>query len=80
MQVYLAVWMQSYDYQNGWDTDQFPDINELTPALIILKQVSKVVVSTLMQRSRNSTDPEDLSCNTLRKGCICKSIDHGRYI
>ena len=42
------------DYQNGWDTDQFPNnINELAEAmLVILKQADlKVAVSISMQRS-----------------------------
>lgn len=52
------------DYQNGWDTDQFPiDINELTQAmLVILKDGGLQGGGTNFDAKtrRNSTDPEDI--------------------
>lgn len=52
------------DYQNGWDTDQFPiDINELTQAmLVILKSGGLQGGGTNFDAKtrRNSTDPEDI--------------------
>lgn len=52
------------DYQNGWDTDQFPvDINELTQAmLVILKGGGLHSGGTNFDAKtrRNSTDPEDI--------------------
>lgn len=52
------------DYQNGWDTDQFPiDINELTQAmLVILKGGGLQGGGTNFDAKtrRNSTDPEDI--------------------
>ncbi len=52
------------DYQNGWDTDQFPiDVNELTQAmLVILKSGGLQGGGTNFDAKtrRNSTDPEDI--------------------
>ena len=53
------------DYQNGWDTDQFPnDINELTESmLIILQQAGGFQgggINFDAKIRRNSTDPADL--------------------
>lgn len=52
------------DYQNGWDTDQFPnDINELTEALLIILQGGGLQgggVNFDAKIRRNSTDPADL--------------------
>ncbi|MCB9056156.1 MAG: xylose isomerase [Chitinophagales bacterium] len=52
------------DYQNGWDTDQFPnDINELTEAMIILLETGGLNgggINFDAKIRRNSTDPEDL--------------------
>ncbi len=52
------------DYQNGWDTDQFPnDINELTEALLIILEAGGLQgggVNFDAKIRRNSTDPEDL--------------------
>jgi xylose isomerase len=52
------------DYQNGWDTDQFPnDINELVEALLIILEGGGFKgggVNFDAKRRRNSTDPADL--------------------
>jgi xylose isomerase len=52
------------DYQNGWDTDQFPnDINELTETMLIILEsggFSGGGINFDAKRRRNSTDPADL--------------------
>ena len=52
------------DYQNGWDTDQFPsDINELTEALLIILEAGGFKgggINFDAKIRRNSTDPVDL--------------------
>jgi xylose isomerase len=52
------------DYQNGWDTDQFPnDINELTEAMIVVLEAGGFKgggINFDAKIRRNSTDPEDL--------------------
>lgn len=52
------------DYQNGWDTDQFPNnINELTEALLIILESGGFKgggINFDAKRRRNSTDTEDL--------------------
>jgi xylose isomerase len=52
------------DYQNGWDTDQFPNnINELTEALLIILEAGGFAgggINFDAKIRRNSTDPEDL--------------------
>jgi xylose isomerase len=52
------------DYQNGWDTDQFPNnINELTEALLVILEAGGLQgggVNFDAKIRRNSTDPEDL--------------------
>jgi xylose isomerase len=52
------------DYQNGWDTDQFPNnINELTEAMIIILESGGLKgggINFDAKRRRNSTDPADL--------------------
>ncbi|MGA9648673.1 xylose isomerase [Pedobacter sp.] len=52
------------DYQNGWDTDQFPnDINELTEAMLIILEGGGLKgggVNFDAKIRRNSTDPQDL--------------------
>jgi len=52
------------DYQNGWDTDQFPnDINELTEAMIVLLEAGGFGgggINFDAKIRRNSTDMEDL--------------------
>lgn len=52
------------DYQNGWDTDQFPtDINELTEAMLIILEAGGFGgggINFDAKIRRNSTDPADL--------------------
>lgn len=52
------------DYQNGWDTDQFPNnINELTEAMLIILEAGGFKgggVNFDAKIRRNSTDPADL--------------------
>jgi xylose isomerase len=52
------------DYQNGWDTDQFPnDINELTEAMLIILEGGGLQgggVNFDAKIRRNSTDQKDL--------------------
>jgi xylose isomerase len=52
------------DYQNGWDTDQFPnDINEMTECMMILLQAGGFKgggINFDAKIRRNSTDPSDL--------------------
>ncbi|MEP6583179.1 MAG: xylose isomerase [Ginsengibacter sp.] len=52
------------DYQNGWDTDQFPnDINELTEAMLIILEADGFQgggINFDAKIRRNSTDPADL--------------------
>ncbi|HVF97028.1 MAG TPA: hypothetical protein VM871_06895, partial [Flavisolibacter sp.] len=52
------------DYQNGWDTDQFPnDLNELTEAMLIFLEAGGMQgggVNFDAKIRRNSTDPADL--------------------
>jgi xylose isomerase len=52
------------DYQNGWDTDQFPNnINELVEALLIILEGGGFQgggINFDAKIRRNSTDPEDL--------------------
>lgn len=52
------------DYQNGWDTDQFPnDINELTEAMMVILEAGGLQgggVNFDAKIRRNSTDPADL--------------------
>jgi xylose isomerase len=52
------------DYQNGWDTDQFPnDVNELAEAMIVVLEAGGFKgggINFDAKIRRNSTDPEDL--------------------
>jgi len=52
------------DYQNGWDTDQFPNnALEITEALLVLLEAGGLQsggVNFDAKTRRNSTDPEDL--------------------
>lgn len=52
------------DYQNGWDTDQFPNnINELTEAMLIIVEAGGLGgggINFDAKIRRNSTGPEDL--------------------
>jgi xylose isomerase len=52
------------DYQNGWDTDQFPNnINELVEAMLVIMEAGGFKgggINFDAKIRRNSTDPEDL--------------------
>jgi len=52
------------DYQNGWDTDQFPNnINELVEAMLVIVEAGGFAgggINFDAKRRRNSTDVEDL--------------------
>ena len=52
------------DYQNGWDTDQFPnDVNELTEAMLVILQAGGFKgggINFDAKIRRNSTDTDDL--------------------
>jgi len=52
------------DYQNGWDTDQFPNnLNELTEAMLVILEAGGFQgggINFDAKRRRNSTDMEDL--------------------
>ena len=52
------------DYQNGWDTDQFPNnINELAEAMLVIIEAGGFKSGGInfdAKIRRNSTDPEDL--------------------
>lgn len=52
------------DYQNGWDTDQFPNnVNELTEAMLVVLEAGGLAgggVNFDAKIRRNSTDPADL--------------------
>jgi xylose isomerase len=52
------------DYQNGWDTDQFPNnINEVTEAMLVFLEAGGLKTGGInfdAKIRRNSTDPADL--------------------
>jgi xylose isomerase len=52
------------DYQNGWDTDEFPtSINEITEAMMVILRTGGFTnggINFDAHIRRNSTDPEDL--------------------
>lgn len=52
------------DYQNGWDTDQFPNnINELAETMLVILEAGGFAgggINFDAKRRRNSTDPADL--------------------
>lgn len=52
------------DYQNGWDTDEFPtNIYEITEAMMVIEQAGGFKTGGInfdAHIRRNSTDPEDL--------------------
>lgn len=52
------------DYQNGWDTDQFPtNINELTEAMLVILEAGGFAgggINFDAKIRRNSVDPEDI--------------------
>jgi xylose isomerase len=80
------------DYQNGWDTDQFPaDIFEVTQAMLVLLQhggFDNGGVNFDAKLRRNSTDLEDLfyahigGMDTLARGLIAadKILQDSEYL
>lgn len=52
------------DYQNGWDTDQFPiNVYELTEAMLVFLEAGGLTTGGInfdAKLRRNSTDPDDL--------------------
>ena len=52
------------DYQNGWDTDQFPNnVNELTEAMLVILEAGGFKTGGInfdAKTRRNSTDLEDI--------------------
>ena len=52
------------DYQNGWDTDQFPvNVQELVEAMLVILSAGGFTTGGVnfdAKRRRNSTDNEDL--------------------
>lgn len=79
------------DYQNGWDTDQFPnDINELTEAMLIILQAGGFAgggINFDAKIRRNSTDAEDLfyahigGMDTFARALVTAEniLNHGAY-
>ncbi|WP_153798791.1 xylose isomerase [Foetidibacter luteolus] len=79
------------DYQNGWDTDQFPnDLNELTEAMLIILQAGGFGgggINFDAKIRRNSTDPADLfyahigGIDTFARALVTadKVLQHGEY-
>jgi len=79
------------DYQNGWDTDQFPnDVNELTEAMLIILQAGGFAgggINFDAKIRRNSTDAEDLfyahigGMDTFARALITAEniLQHGAY-
>jgi len=79
------------DYQNGWDTDQFPNnINELVEAMLIILDAGGFGgggINFDAKIRRNSTDPADLfhahigGIDTFARALIVadKVLQHGEY-
>lgn len=79
------------DYQNGWDTDQFPNnINELAEAMLIILEAGGFKgggINFDAKIRRNSTDPEDLfyahigGMDTFARALVVadKILQHGEY-
>jgi xylose isomerase len=79
------------DYQNGWDTDQFPNnINELVESLLIILEGGGFKgggINFDAKRRRNSTDPADLfhahiggiDCFARALVVADKILQHGEY-
>lgn len=79
------------DYQNGWDTDQFPNnINELTEAMLIVLESGGLLgggINFDAKRRRNSTDAADLfyahigGMDAFARALIIadKILQHGEY-
>lgn len=80
------------DYQNGWDTDQFPnDLNELTEAMLIILQAGGFAgggINFDAKIRRNSTDMQDLfyahiggmDCFARALITADKILQHGEFI
>ena len=79
------------DYQNGWDTDQFPnDINELVEAMLIIIEAGGFAgggINFDAKIRRNSTDTADLfyahigGMDVFARALITadKILQHGEY-
>jgi xylose isomerase len=79
------------DYQNGWDTDQFPNnINELTEAMLIILEAGGFAgggINFDAKLRRNSTDMLDLfyahigGMDTFARALVVadKILQHGEY-
>jgi len=79
------------DYQNGWDTDQFPNnINELSEAMLVILEAGGIGgggINFDAKIRRNSTDPADLfyahigGMDTFARALIVadKILQHGEY-
>lgn len=79
------------DYQNGWDTDQFPNnINELTEAMLVILEAGGFGgggINFDAKIRRNSTDPADLfyahigGMDTFARALIAADaiLQHGEY-
>ena len=79
------------DYQNGWDTDQFPNnINELTEAMLIILEAGGFAgggINFDAKLRRNSTDMKDLfyahigGMDTFARALVVadKVLQHGEY-
>ena len=68
------------DYQNGWDTDQFPnDINELTEAMLIILRAGGFAggASTSTQRSAETLPTWKIFLRAYwRHGHICPRVGY----
>src|SRR5688500_12682088 len=79
------------DYQNGWDTDQFPNnINELTEAMLVILEAGGFAgggINFDAKLRRNSTDMKDLfyahigGMDTFARALVVadKVLQHGEY-
>lgn len=79
------------DYQNGWDTDQFPNnLNELIEAMLVILEAGGFGgggINFDAKRRRNSTDPADLfyahigGMDNFARALVVadKIIQHGEY-
>lgn len=79
------------DYQNGWDTDQFPNnLGELIEAMLVIVEAGGFAgggINFDAKRRRNSTDPADLfyahigGMDTFARALIVadKILQHGEY-
>ncbi|HEV7347930.1 xylose isomerase [Telluribacter sp.] len=79
------------DYQNGWDTDQFPnDLMEWTQAMMVILKAGGLAgggINFDAKRRRNSTDMEDIfyahigGMDTVARALVIadKVIQHGEF-